>query len=100
MPDRIAGITYLGAAAITGGTICLRGTDAHPMKMCCRCSSKWAVGFIPEPDRMHLLAPRRLHAVPSIQTMPHPGFPSDAQAIFMAMLSVAKWCERHRRKYL
>lgn len=43
----------------------------------------------PEPDRLHLLAPRRLKAVPSIRTMPHPGFPTDAQAIFMAMLSLA-----------
>ena len=65
MPDRIAGVTYLGAAAITGGTV------------------------FPEPDRLHLLAPRRLKAVPSIRTMPHPGFPTDAQAIFMAMLSLA-----------
>lgn len=43
----------------------------------------------PEPDRLHLLAPRRLRAVPFLRTMPHPGFPTDAQAIFMAMLSLA-----------
>ncbi len=89
MPDRIAGITYLGAAAITGGTICLRGTDAHPMENVLPMFEQMGCRLYPEPDRMHLLAPRRLHAVPSIQTMPHPGFPTDAQAIFMAMLSVA-----------
>ena len=32
MPDRIAGVTYLGAAAITGGTVCLRGVNTQPME--------------------------------------------------------------------
>lgn len=45
--------------------------------------------FYPEMDRLYMLAPRRLHAVPFIQTMPHPGFPTDAQAIFMVMLTLA-----------
>lgn len=89
MPDRIAGITYLGAAAITGGAVCLRGTDARPMENVLPVLEQMGCRIYPEPDRLHLLAPRRLHAVSSIQTMPHPGFPTDAQAIFMAMLSLA-----------
>ena len=32
LPDRIAGVTYLGAAVITGGTVCLRGIGARPME--------------------------------------------------------------------
>ncbi|WP_294581368.1 UDP-N-acetylglucosamine 1-carboxyvinyltransferase [uncultured Ruminococcus sp.] len=89
MPDRIAGITYLGAAAITGGTVCLRGTDASPMDNMLPVLEQMGCRIYPEPDRLHLLAPRRLRPVASIRTMPHPGFPTDAQAIFMAILSLA-----------
>ena len=89
MPDRIAGVTYLGAAAITGGTVCLRGVNTQPMENMLPVLEQTGCRVFPEPDRLHLLAPRRLKAVPSIRTMPHPGFPTDAQAIFMAMLSLA-----------
>lgn len=89
LPDRIAGVTYLGAAAITGGTVCLRGIGARPMENMLPVLEQTGCRVYPEPDRLHLLAPRRLRAVPLIRTMPHPGFPTDAQAIFMAMLSLA-----------
>ncbi|MGN1404530.1 MAG: UDP-N-acetylglucosamine 1-carboxyvinyltransferase [Ruminococcus sp.] len=89
LPDRIAGVTYLGAAAITGGTVCLRGISARPMENMLPVLEQTGCRVYPEPDRLHLLAPRRLRAVPLIRTMPHPGFPTDAQAIFMAMLSLA-----------
>ena len=72
MPDRIAGITYLGAAAITGGTVCLRGTDASPMDNMLPVLEQMGCRIYPEPDRLHLLAPRRLRPVASIRTMPHP----------------------------
>ncbi len=89
MPDRIAGVTYLGAAAITGGTVCLRGTNAQPLENMLPVLKQTGCRIFPEPDRLHLLAPRRLRAVPSLRTMPHPGFPTDAQAILMAMLSLS-----------
>ena len=88
MPDRIAGVTYLGAAAITGGTLCLRGVSTQPMENMLPVLEQTGCRVFPEPDRLHLLAPRR-RAVPFLRTMPHPGFPTDAQAIFMAMLSLA-----------
>lgn len=65
------------------------GEHPAPWRICSRCWNRPAARVFPEPDRLHLLAPRRLKAVPSIRTMPHPGFPTDAQAIFMAMLSLA-----------
>ena len=41
-------------------------------------------------DAITLLAPKRLHAVRRLCTMPYPGFPTDAQAPMMALLSVAE----------
>ena len=90
MPDRIAGVTYLGAAAITGGTVCLRGVNTQPMENMLPVLEQTGCRVFPEPDRLHLLAPRRLKAVPSIRTMPHPGFPTDMQPLMGVLLSVAK----------
>ncbi len=89
MPDRIAASTYLSAAAITGGRICLQGIDVGLLENVLPVFERAGCRIYPEADRLHFLAPRRLYAVPSIQTMPHPGFPTDAQAVFMAMLSLA-----------
>ncbi len=89
MPDRIAGITYLSAGAITGGTICLRGTSGEPMQNVLPVLRQAGCRIYEETDCVHLMAPRRLKAVPFLQTMPHPGFPTDVQAILMAMFSVA-----------
>ena len=35
------------------------------------------------------MAPKKLKAI-DIKTMPHPGFPTDMQSIFVSMLSIAK----------
>ena len=39
---------------------------------------------------MTIVAPRRLHRMKNIRTMPYPGFPTDAQAPVMAMAAVAE----------
>lgn len=89
MPDRIAGATYLAAAAITGGRICLRGTDGKPMENMLPIFRQAGCHIYQEADCVHLIGPRRLRAISFLRTMPHPGFPTDAQAILMAMLSTA-----------
>ena len=55
MPDRIAGVTYLGAAAITGGTLCLRGVSTQPMENMLPVLEQTGCRVFPEPDRLHLL---------------------------------------------
>ncbi len=90
MPDRMAGITYLGAAAITGGTISLREVQREALENVLPMLEQTGCRIYAEPDRIHLMAPRRLRGLPFLRTMPHPGFPTDAQPIFMAMETVAK----------
>ncbi len=41
--------------------------------------------IIKDSDRLYLCAPKQLESIKSIRTMPHPGFPTDAQAPIMAM---------------
>lgn len=89
MSDRIEAGTYLCAAAITGGEVVLRRAPVHALDAVLgklreagctiRCGADW----------LALTAPPRLNAV-DIRTAPYPGFPTDMQAQFMALDTVAR----------
>lgn len=93
MPDRIETGTYLAAAAITGGEVRLTGTSAgyldavidKLMDAGCEIVSEKS----PSHEAIRLKAPPRLKAV-SIRTAPYPAFPTDMQAQFMALNTVAE----------
>jgi UDP-N-acetylglucosamine 1-carboxyvinyltransferase len=93
MPDRIETGTYLCAAAVTGGEIRLTGTstgylDAVVDKLMdagCEIQGEKS----PTHEAIRLKAPQRLKAV-SIRTAPYPAFPTDMQAQFMAINTVAE----------
>jgi UDP-N-acetylglucosamine 1-carboxyvinyltransferase len=88
MPDRIETGTYLCAAAITGGKVRLLNTSAAYLDtvidklMDVGCEIQLAR------DAITLEAPARLKSV-SLRTAPYPAFPTDMQAQFMALNSVA-----------
>ena len=87
-PDRIAAVTYMAAAAVTGGNVTLRDVDnTHILPMLTPfeesgCRVRQLGGCL------DILAPKRLSAVRHIRTMPYPGFPTDAQPVVMAMAAV------------
>lgn len=90
MPDRIAAVTYLCCAAVTGGELILTGADITHIgavvpvlkDMGCRIYSFGR-------DSIYIKAPERLRAPHTVRTMPYPGFPTDAQAPLMATCTVA-----------
>ncbi len=90
MPDRIVATTYLCCAAVTGGSVEIRKVIPDHLSAslsCLRdCGCEIAVGR----DWVKLKAPGRLHSVSDITTMPYPGFPTDAQSMFLAMLCTAE----------
>jgi UDP-N-acetylglucosamine 1-carboxyvinyltransferase len=89
IPDRIETGTYLAAGAITGGDItCARSRPDHVGIVLDRlgemgCEVQCAG------DRIRIRRPGALRAV-DIRTEVYPGFPTDLQAQFMALLSVAE----------
>lgn len=93
MPDRIETGTYLCAAAVTGGEIRLVGTSMgyldsvvdKLMDAGCEITGEKAPQF----EAITVRAPRKLTAV-SIRTAPYPAFPTDMQAQFMAINTVAE----------
>ncbi len=88
MPDRIETGTFLCAAAATAGDIRLTDTSGAYIDsvidklMDAGCDITW------ERDSIRIKAPRRLNAV-SIRTAPYPAFPTDMQAQFMAINTIA-----------
>lgn len=90
MPDRIAGITYLSAGAATGGTIKLSGTKNSCMDNVLPILEQAGCRIDKTENDVFLKAPKRLCAVSRLRTMPHPGFPTDVQAIIMALMASAK----------
>ena len=89
MPDRIEAGTYLVAGAITGGNVKI--TNANPTHIEPILDKLEEAKCILEigKDYIQIKAPRRIKSV-DIKTMPYPGFPTDMQSIFGALLSTAK----------
>ena len=89
MPDRIETGTYLCAAAATGGDIRLVRTSSAYLDTVVDKLMDAGCEIAVERDAIRLQAPPRLKAV-SLRTAPYPAFPTDMQAQFMAINTVAE----------
>ena len=85
--DRIEAGTFLAAGAIAGGPVRVRGFDPAHTELVLKKFQAMGVGIQREEDGCTAWREGRLHAV-DIQTLPHPGFPTDMQAQAMALLSL------------
>jgi len=89
IPDRIEAGTFAVAAAITRGDILLQGARAeHLDAVIAKLRSAGATVTI-EAEGVRVRGGGDLTAV-DITTQPHPGFPTDMQAQFMVLASMAK----------
>ena len=88
MPDRIEAGTLLCATAVTGGRIVLEKVNNEHIKPVIDKLEEAGCKIEIEKDLIILDAPKKLKAV-EINTMPYPGFPTDMQAIFGAILCTA-----------
>ena len=91
MPDRIAGATYLSMTAAAGGEIILTNACVPEMEPFLTVLEQTGCRIYTADNRIYLRSGARLRAVSErIRTMPHPGFPTDAQAVLMAALTTAE----------
>ncbi|MDR2164769.1 MAG: UDP-N-acetylglucosamine 1-carboxyvinyltransferase [Zoogloeaceae bacterium] len=88
MPDRIETGTYLCAAAAAGGSVRLTRTSAACLDVVVDKLMDAGCDVELERNAICLKAPARLKSV-SLRTAPYPAFPTDMQAQFMAINSVA-----------
>ena len=89
MPDRIAACTYMAAAAVTGSDILLDDVVPGHIVPIMQCFEMNGCKITTSQNRLRIIAPRQLGTMGTIRTMPYPGFPTDCQALVMAMAAVA-----------
>ncbi|MBO5408623.1 MAG: UDP-N-acetylglucosamine 1-carboxyvinyltransferase [Clostridia bacterium] len=85
--DRIEAATYMFSAAATGSVLTLTNAPLRDLNRITATLEEMGVYIITKrPDTLTVIPPKRLKPLNLIATMPHPGFPTDAQAILMASL--------------
>ena len=89
MPDRIESGTFLVAAAATGGKITLTEARADIMENVLDKLREAGAHIVVDGSRITLEMTRRPTAV-SLRTAPYPAFPTDMQAQFMALNTIAE----------
>ncbi|MBY0519484.1 MAG: UDP-N-acetylglucosamine 1-carboxyvinyltransferase [Sphingomonas sp.] len=89
MPDRIEAGSYACAAAITGGALELLGIQASDMRATLAALQDAGVTIEERRDSIYVEATNGLNPL-ELSTAPFPGFATDMQAQFMAMLTLAE----------
>lgn len=90
IPDRIEAGTFLLAAAITRSELLLSPVaPEHLIPVIAKLRDIGVTIIDEKPDHLHILPAESLKAT-DIETQYHPGFPTDMQAPFMALLTVAE----------
>lgn len=89
IPDRIEGGTYLIGAALTGGDVTLTGTRAEDLAPLLELLASCGARVEAEADRVRVARPGALRAR-DVVTAPHPGFPTDLQAQYLALMTQAE----------
>jgi UDP-N-acetylglucosamine 1-carboxyvinyltransferase len=87
-PDRIEVATYMAAAAITRGHILIKKTVPEHVASITEKLVEAGCTIKIEGSSIDVTGPERLNAI-DVTTQVYPGFPTDAQAQFMAILSIA-----------
>jgi UDP-N-acetylglucosamine 1-carboxyvinyltransferase len=87
IPDRIEAGTYLAAAAITGGSLRLTGLEQEHVRTVLQKFADAGVSMEIGDDFVDVRGNGRVCSV-NVETQPYPGFPTDMQAQFMALMAI------------
>lgn len=87
MPDRIEAGTFMIAAAMTRGDVTLLGVVPQHLEPLIGKLRDAGAEISEVSGGLRIRGQRRIHSV-DIKTQPHPGFPTDMQAQFMALMAL------------
>ena len=90
MPDRIAAATWLAMVCASRGRICLKEFPTHLLQGVYPVLEEMGAKLRLEERQVSLVQEGRLRRVKQLRTMPYPGFPTDAQSVFLAALTTAR----------
>jgi UDP-N-acetylglucosamine 1-carboxyvinyltransferase len=88
IPDRIEAGTYLCAGALAGEDVEVAGAQSEPLLALLQKLEACGVAIEPTLDGLRVRRPEKLRAQ-DLRTSPHPGFPTDMQAQYMALMTQA-----------
>ena len=88
--DRIAAGTYLIGGAMCGGSVKVTNIDSSGLFSLTEKLKRAGCGIIETPTSVTVESDGRLKSIHKTETRPFPGFPTDLQAQFTALLSVAE----------
>ena len=89
MPDRIVTATYLAIAAVCGGNLVLQNTNYKDLTDVIECVEKSGCKLVLNEDSIEITSDGNLKSIGNVETVPYPGFPTDAQPIIVAMCAMA-----------
>ena len=89
IPDRIETGSYACAAGISGGSVLLRGARLDHLGATVRILREAGVQIQERSDGVMVRRLNGLHGA-DVMTEPYPGFPTDMQAQYMALMAVAE----------
>ncbi len=89
IPDRIEAGTFMVSAALTGGDIKLLNCEPDHMRTVIHKIGLTGADIRIKDKGIHVVGSDNINSI-DIKTMPYPGFPTDMQAQFMVLMSVAK----------
>lgn len=85
IPDRIVASTYMAAAACTQGDVSLKGVEKEHLAPVIPVFETMGCDVSFKGDGMRIRSFARPERIKLIRTMPYPGFPTDSQALVMAV---------------
>ena len=89
IPDRIEAGTFMVAAAITGGDVIVENVITSHIKPVIAKLKEVGCQVIENGDEVRVIWTKNPKAI-DVKTMPYPGFPTDMQSQFMALMSVCE----------
>ena len=89
-PDRIEAGTFALAVSATGGKLKLNSININEIYSLISILKNSGVKIIPSNNSLEIIKNDKIITPIDIRTMPYPGFPTDLQAQFMALMSYAK----------
>ncbi|HIJ55196.1 MAG TPA: UDP-N-acetylglucosamine 1-carboxyvinyltransferase [Deltaproteobacteria bacterium] len=88
IPDRIETGTYMIAAALTNGEITLKNCRPNHLEAVINKLEETGTRIETKEDQIRVTGPSVIKSA-DLKTLPYPGFPTDLQAQFMVLMSVA-----------
>ncbi len=89
MPDRIEALTFACACATAGGNILLNNVECGHISAPASILRMMGVTVVEYSHAMLVASRDSIHCLPMISTGPYPAFPTDAQSLFMSVMSGA-----------